>query len=166
MRDERGQVRGVLQGIDARELGLERRKALGLQAGLVQEARIQVGDLLQVGVAGRKISRQLVDQRAQLFLDGVAQFIEGAVGALVGRDLLGGQPLAVDVLVEVILGLDAAIHVLIVDSRNQRGARGVRRLGRTGNTGGGRAQQQRSQDHVLHRFPHGGHPKGTQKVRR
>jgi hypothetical protein len=127
--DERGDARGVLDGIDAREFGRQGLAALGLERAFVEEAGVQAGDLGKVRIGGIHHPGQLVHQRAQLVLHGVAQRIEAAVAALVGRNLRGVEPLAVDESEEVVLGPHAPIHVLQFQAGIQGRGRSIGRHG-------------------------------------
>ena len=59
----------------------------------------------------------LGDQVADLLLGAVVQRPERAVGGAVGRDLVLGQPAAVDVAEQIVLGAGIGVDVAQVDSR-------------------------------------------------
>ena len=69
-------------------------------------------------VPGAAVSRGgLHDQVAHLLLGAVGEQPEGAVGGSVGGDVVVGQPAAVDMAEEVVLGAGAVVDVGQVNTR-------------------------------------------------
>ncbi len=108
----------VHAGHDLRERG----RAQRVHAPGVHEAGVQVADLALDRPGLRLRGRGLLDDRAHVLLGLLAQHVERAVGGPVGRDLGGGEPAAVDVAEEVVLGPDRGVGVL-----QGRGGRCLRR---------------------------------------
>src|SRR5690606_34709754 len=81
-------------------------EAAGGDALTVHEAGEEVADLAGEG-AGLGILRFL-DDRAHVLLGLLGEQVEGAPARLVGGDLGGLEPRAVDVAVEVVLGTDGS----------------------------------------------------------
>jgi hypothetical protein len=144
MGDESWQVVDAGHRVDAVELGLQRLHAEGFELAFIHEARIQVADLLLARIV-RGLLRVL-DDDAQVRERLVVELVERAIAGLVGGNLGRRQPMAVDVLVEVVLCAGLGVHVRRVQ------ARGKRRCG-------GRERSQQTQpdcgdDHSFHRrFP-------------
>ena len=103
----------VLQRVDARARRLERRDALRLDARLVHEGGVVVGDLLRLR-AGRR-SGGLLDDGAGALERVLGEHAEDAPARLVGGDLGGLLPGAVRVAEEVVAGRDGAVHALDVE---------------------------------------------------
>lgn len=113
-----GQRVGVGRVVDHGQFVEQRAHAAPLDGLLVEKARIQVADALRVRVAGgRTPLAGLDDQVPHLLLGAVVQLPEGAVGGPVRRYLVFGQPAAVDVTEQVVLGADAVVYVAQVDAR-------------------------------------------------
>ena len=89
---------------DGRERRLQRRQALGLDAGFVHEAGVEVGDLAGLGAATRRGLARVLDQRDGLLPRLVGEDAAGAVARLVRRDRRGLQPRAVGVGIEIVAG--------------------------------------------------------------
>ncbi|MNS54047.1 hypothetical protein D3C72_868270 [compost metagenome] len=100
----------VLQAIDRSQVGLQRLDALGVDLGFVHAGGPQVADDLLD--AGRVLD--LRDLLGQLVLHGHRTLVEdgeGAPAGAVARNLVGGQPLAVDVVAEGIAGIQIAVQI-------------------------------------------------------
>ena len=115
--DHRGERVGVGGVVDRGQLVEQRRDADPLDRGLVCEAGEQVADALLVGALLRLRRRSFGDQVADLLLSAVVQRPERAVGGAVGRDRVFGQPAAVHMAEEVVLGAGLVVDVAQVDAR-------------------------------------------------
>ena len=88
-----------------RQVRFQRVCAGGFDALLVHEGVVQPPDA-RIRVAPADLGDDVPD----LLLGEVAQVVEGAVDAAVGGDLMGGDPGAVDVAVEVIARADRGVE--------------------------------------------------------
>ena len=82
----------------------------------VEEARVEVTDLLRIGADRRFRRRSLLDYLPDIFLGLVVQRAESAVHGAVGGDGVLVQPLAVDVDEQVVLCARALVAVAEVDA--------------------------------------------------
>ena len=112
--ERRDEARDVGDGVDLRELALERGGAERLDALLVHEAGVEVADLALLVVLGSLAGG--LDDLADLGLGLVDQRHECAGGGTVGLDLRGAQPGAVDVAEQVVLDADLRVELSRVDA--------------------------------------------------
>ena len=80
--------------------------------------------LLEVGAERAEAFGELVEDGAAGLLRGVAQHNEGAGGGPVGGDLGAGQPGAVDVAEQVVLGADRLVDGGGLQDSGEDGGRG------------------------------------------
>ena len=111
-----GQGVGIVGGVDGREFGEQRREAALSDGLLVHEARVEIPDPLLVGALARARLARLGDQVADLLLGPVVQCAERPVGRPVRRDLIFGEPPAVDVTEQIILRSGRGVDVTQVDA--------------------------------------------------
>ena len=112
--DDRGQRLAVGGRVDDRQLLEQRRQAALLDGLLVDEAGVEFTDSLRVGI-GSAVARGFDDDFAHLFLGAVVKLAEGPVGRAIGGHRVLGQPAAVDVAEQVVLGADRGIAVRQID---------------------------------------------------
>src|SRR5690606_15597322 len=105
-----GDVLGAGQGGDLVEDRLDRAQAGGVDGGLVHAGGPDVADE-GGGAGGAGVSGHVLDQLALDLQRALGQQFEAAPGGAVGRHRVGGQPLAVDVGVEVGAGRHRRIQV-------------------------------------------------------
>ena len=129
-------------GIEPRERRANRRSPERVDASLVHDARVQVGDLLlgRTGAASG-CAREVFDDRAQVGLGAIGEFREGAVGGAIGRDVGAGEPAPVRETEQVVLRPDGAIDRVEVEARRRRrrlsgGERGGQQDGQRGGANG------------------------------
>ena len=115
--EHHGQLGGVGGGVDRRQFVEQGPHTDPLDRRLVHEARVEVADALLVGALLGVGLRGLADQVADLLLGAVVERPEGAVGGAVGRDVVLGQPAAVDVAEQVVLRAGLVVDVAQVDAR-------------------------------------------------
>ena len=113
----RGQCRGVGSVVDGGQLVVQRLGSPAFDGVLVEEAGVQVADALLVGARCRTASAGFDDQVAYLLFGPVEEVAEGAVGRPVGGYVVFGQPAAVDVAEQVVLGAGVLVDVAQVDAR-------------------------------------------------
>ena len=112
-----GQRVRAVGGVDGGQLVAQRLQADPRHGVFVHEAGVQVADALLVGPGCRPGLGSLGDQVADLLLGAVEQRPERAVGGAVGRNLVVGQPAAVDVAEQIVLGAGIRVDMAQVDSR-------------------------------------------------
>ena len=110
------------------QLRLQRGGPQGLDAPGVHEGGVERGDLAPRRrrrlAVGRRPGGELVENGAAGLLRGVAQHREGAGGGPVGGDLGAGQPGAVDVAEQVVLGADRLVDGGGLQDSGEDGGRG------------------------------------------
>ena len=102
--------------LDPREIGLQRRHALGVDRIGVEERLVGIGDARLVAAGPGLGGHESVEDRVDAVGREVVEHDERAPARLVRRDLRLFQPLAVDVEVEVVTRLHRAIEVLGLDA--------------------------------------------------
>ena len=104
--------------LDARQLGCERRQALGFDAGLVHATRVEIADLAsgRIGLGGG-----LFQNRAQLLPVEFGEHIEPSPAPAIGRDRVLVDPIAAREFVEIIAGGNRVIDGARVDDRDGLG---------------------------------------------
>ena len=117
-----GQRVGVGGVVDRGQLVEQRLGAPAFDGVLVEEAGVEVADALLIGVRGGHRGfgagrTGFDDQVAHLFFGPVEQVAEGAVGRPVRGYVVFGQPAAVDVTEQVVLGSGVGVDVAQVDAR-------------------------------------------------
>ena len=149
--DTAHQARDVIQRrcrVDTREMRPDGIQPARFDRLLVEGSGIEISDLLFGRALGGASGDDLLDHRADLALGVVGQFLGGAEGRLVGRQLVGREPLVVNIAVEVVAktrarqSRDVGRHLLDEVS-------GV--LGRwRGRDGAGRQKERRSRHCARH----------------
>ena len=114
--DHRGQLVRSGGGIDERHLVEQGTQTPVADAHVVEEARVEVADALLIGGLHIGALGRLHDEFPHLFLGPVVKQPERAIGGAVGRDRVVGQPAAVHMAEQVVLGADAGILMGQVDS--------------------------------------------------
>jgi hypothetical protein len=112
-----GDIVERLLALDGVEVRLDRLRVELLRGRLIERRPVQRGGLRLVR-AGLEIlvGGPAVEDRPDLHFGGVAEHVERSETGLVGRDLRGRDPLAVDVLEEVVARLDGGVHALNVEA--------------------------------------------------
>ena len=121
--DDRGQLVRSGGGIDEGHLVDQGTQTPVTDGRLVEETGVEVADALLIGGCGTGALGRLRNQFPDLLLGPVVEQAECAIGGAVGGDRVIGQPAAVHMAEQVILGADRGVHVGQVDS----GARSVYR---------------------------------------
>ena len=117
------QIAGRSDGVDPPELGLDRRRAELLDARLVDDARVEVRDLLRRGSPRPVRARgDLFDDGAKIELGPVRDLRERAVAHAVAGHRDACQPAAVHVAIQIVLGEDRPVEPGDVEA----GPRGLR----------------------------------------
>ena len=112
-----GEIAGVADRVDAIEHAPDRRDTECFEPRFVQQAGVEIGDLLRDGSPGPGRPAQFFDDGEKIGVDFVGQLDERGERRALGRDLRAGEPAAVDVAVEIVLRPDGAIEPVGVDSR-------------------------------------------------
>ncbi len=114
--DHRGQRLGAVGGVNACQLVQQRLHTAFGHCLLVHEAGVQVADALFVGAFRGAHGSGFGDQIADVLLGAVIERAERTVGGAVGRHLVLGQPAAVDVAEQIVLGAGIRVDVAQVDT--------------------------------------------------
>ena len=127
-------VRGRLQAVDSREVGLDRLVAGFLDGRFVHARAIEPADLLldRAGLGLIGVLRRFLGDFVLRFEAVLAQLVERAPARAVGRNRILRDPDRVDVTVEVGAGIDG-----LVDFAHVERARGERAAGRKRDRNGG-----------------------------
>src|SRR5487761_2418855 len=117
MRNQRRNLPLVLQRRNSREFFGERFQSQLIKRFFVQETGVEVADLLLFGAWKRMLILGCgFDNYAQLALGIFVNLEKGAGTGSVGWNLGGRQPFAVEILEEIVLGVNRAVDVFEVDS--------------------------------------------------
>src|SRR5580698_6298371 len=139
MGKQRGQFGCGFQRGDAVEFRLERRYAELVDGGGVHAARVFVADLLFVWRTRGRGRGCLLENLPQVQPVQLVEFLETAVGGLIGRQRIAFEPAVATVFVEVVGGVDGFVDEAgIEDAQLSRGRWGGLGAGRNAGETGGR----------------------------
>ena len=112
------QIARRLDRVDPAQLGLDRGGAELLEARLVHDAGVEIGDLLG-GRSARPVRTRgdLFDDRAQIEVGAVGDLGERAVADAIAGHRDARQPAAVDMAIQIVLGRDGTIEAGDIDPR-------------------------------------------------
>ena len=123
--------------VDLGEVRLERRRSCGVDVRFVDEARVEVADLLR-GAAGLLVlvAAELLDERVEIGLGLVRELHERAVDRAIGRQRGLREPRAVHVAEQIVLRPDGLVEVGRIDAGLERRILRVWQRGQQDDEGG------------------------------